>query len=79
MWLPRGADIPVKKVDLHRNRKSICNQITSNIVVNVSSDGQSQSQQSGTGNAELGKKIEGAVKQVIVGELRPGGLLAGRR
>jgi hypothetical protein len=55
------------------------NQITSNIVVNVNSDGQSQSQQSGNGNAELGKKIEGAVKQVIVGELRPGGLLAGRR
>jgi hypothetical protein len=54
-------------------------QVISNIVVNVNSDGQSQSQQSGNGNAELGKKIEGAVKQVIVGELRPGGLLAGRR
>ena len=72
--LPDGKSVPV---DLGGANGG--NQITSNIVVNVSSDGQSQSQQSGTGNAELGKKIEGAVKQVIVGELRPGGLLAGRR
>jgi tape measure domain-containing protein len=72
--LPDGKSVPV---DLGGANGG--NQITSNIVVNVSSDGQSQSQQSGNGNAELGKKIEGAVKQVIVGELRPGGLLAGRR
>lgn len=72
--LPDGKSVPV---DL--GGASGGNQITSNIVVNVNSDGQSQSQQSGNGNAELGKKIEGAVKQVIVGELRPGGLLAGRR
>jgi tape measure domain-containing protein len=72
--LPDGKSVPV---DLGGAGGG--GQITSNIVVNVNSDGQSQSQQSGTGNAELGKKIEGAVKQVIVGELRPGGLLAGRR
>lgn len=72
--LPDGKSVPV---DLGGANGG--NQITSNIVVNVNSDGQSQSQQSGNGNAELGKKIEGAVKQVIVGELRPGGLLAGRR
>jgi phage-related minor tail protein len=73
--LPDGKSVPV---DLG-GMGGAGNQITSNIVVNVNSDGQSQSQQSGNGNAELGKKIEGAVKQVIVGELRPGGLLAGRR
>jgi tape measure domain-containing protein len=72
--LPDGKSVPV---DLGGANGG--NQITSNIVVNVNSDGQSQSQQSGNGNAELGKKIEGAVKQVIVGELRPGGLLAGKK
>ena len=72
--LPDGKSVPV---DLGGAGGG--GQITSNIVVNVNSDGQSQSQQSGNGSAELGKKIEGAVKQVIVGELRPGGLLAGRR
>jgi hypothetical protein len=53
-------------------------QITSNIVVNVSSDGKTSSSGSGSDSAGLGRKIEGAVKQVIVGELRPGGLLASR-
>jgi hypothetical protein len=72
--LPDGKSVPV---DLGGAGGS--GQVISNIVVNVNSDGQSQSQQSGNGNAELGKKIEGAVKQVIVGELRPGGLLANRR
>jgi hypothetical protein len=55
------------------------NQITSNIVVNVSSDGQSQSQQSGNGAADFGRKLEGAVKQVIINEMRPGGTLSGMR
>lgn len=72
--LPDGKSVPVNLGGAGGG-----GQITSNIVVNVNSDGQSQSQQSGNGNAELGKKIEGAVKQVIVGELRPGGLLANRR
>ena len=72
--LPDGKSVPV---DLGGAGGS--GQVISNIVVNVSSDGQSQSQQSGSGSAELGKKIEGAVKQVIVGELRPGGLLANRK
>jgi tape measure domain-containing protein len=55
------------------------NQITSNIVVNVSSDGQSQSQQSGNGAADFGRKLETAVKQVIISEMRPGGTLSGIR
>jgi tape measure domain-containing protein len=55
------------------------NQITSNIVVNVSSDGQSQSQQTGNGGADFGRKLEGAVKQVIINEMRPGGTLSGMR
>jgi tape measure domain-containing protein len=50
-----------------------------NIVVNVSSDGKTSSSGAGSDSAGLGRKLEGAVKQVIVDELRPGGLLAGRR
>jgi hypothetical protein len=52
-------------------------EISTNIVINVN-NGQMQSE--GGGNASsLGRKMEGAVKQVIVNELRPGGVLAGRR
>jgi len=71
--LPDGKSVPV---DLGGAMGS---QITSNIVVNVSSDGKTSSSGAGSDSAGLGRKIEGAVKQVIVGELRPGGLLAGRR
>jgi tape measure domain-containing protein len=71
--LPDGKSIPV---DLGGATGS---QITSNIVVNVSSDGKTSSSGSGSDSAGLGRKLEGAVKQVIVDELRPGGLLAGRR
>jgi tape measure domain-containing protein len=71
--LPDGKSIPV---DLGGASGS---QITSNIVVNVSSDGKTSSSGAGSDSAGLGRKLEGAVKQVIVDELRPGGLLAGRR
>jgi tape measure domain-containing protein len=71
--LPDGKSIPV---DLGGATGS---QITSNIVVNVSSDGKTSSSGAGSDSAGLGRKLEGAVKQVIVDELRPGGLLAGRR
>jgi tape measure domain-containing protein len=71
--LPDGKSVPV---DLGG---AMGNQITSNIVVNVSSDGKTSSSGAGSDSAGLGRKIEGAVKQVIVGELRPGGLLAGMR
>jgi len=67
--LPDGKTIPV---DLGG---AASNQIVSNITVNVN-NGQTQSNANGSNSSELGRKLEGAVKQVIVGELRPGGLLA---
>jgi len=70
--LPDGRSIPVELGG------AAGNQIISNITVNVN-DGQTQSNATGGNSSELGRKLEGAVKQVIVGELRPGGLLAGRR
>jgi tape measure domain-containing protein len=68
--LPDGKSIPVDLGGASSN-------ISTNIVVNVS-NGQVQSE-GNAGPSDLGRKLEGAVKQVIVGELRPGGLLAGRR
>jgi tape measure domain-containing protein len=70
--LPDGKSIPVQLSGGDGG-----NQINSNITVNVS-NGQAQSNATGSNSSELGRKIEGAVKQVIVGELRPGGLLASR-
>jgi tape measure domain-containing protein len=72
--LPDGKSVPV---DLSGAPGG--GAITSNIVINISSDGQSSSNVNGANSAELGRKIEGAVKQVMVAELRPGGILAGRR
>jgi len=74
--LPDGKSVPV---DLGGMSDGLGNNITSNIVVNVNSDGQSSSNANGSNSVDLGRKIEGAVKQVIVAELRPGGVLAGRR
>jgi phage-related minor tail protein len=71
--LPDGKSVPV---DLGG---AMGNQITSNIVVNVSSDGKTSSSGAGADSAGLGRKLEGAVKQVILEELSPGGILAGRR
>jgi len=71
--LPDGKSVPV---DLGG---AMGNQITSNIVVNVSSDGKTSSSGAGADSAGLGRKLEGAVKQVILGELSPGGILAGGR
>jgi hypothetical protein len=52
--------------------------LSSNIAVNVI-NGQAAKQCNRLNSSELGRKIEGAVKQVIVGELRPGGLLASKK
>ena len=70
--LPDGKSVPVQLSGGDGG-----NQINSNITVNVS-NGQAQSNATGSNSSELGRKLEGAVKQVIVGELRPGGLLASR-
>ena len=71
--LPDGKSIPVQLAGGDGG-----NQIISNITVNVS-NGQAQSNATGSNSSEMGRKIEGAVKQVIVGELRPGGLLASKK
>jgi len=68
--LPDGKSIPV---ELGGDAKNI----VSNITVNVS-NGQARSEGNGKAN-DLGRKLEGAVKQVIIEELRPGGVLAGKR
>jgi tape measure domain-containing protein len=70
--LPDGKSIPV---ELGSNGAG---DISTNIVINVNGNGQTQSSMSGTGASDLGRKMEGAVKQVIVNELRPGGLLSRR-
>ena len=72
--LPDGKSIPV---DLSGMGGSAGGGISTNIVINVN-NGQAQSSSSG-GASYLGRKMEGAVKQVIVNELRPGGLLGGGR
>jgi tape measure domain-containing protein len=71
--LPDGKSIPVQLAEGDGG-----NQIISNITVNVN-NGQAQSNATGSNSSEMGRKIEGAVKQVIVGELRPGGLLASKK
>ena len=70
--LPDGRSVPVQLSGGDGG-----NQVNTNITVNVS-NGQAQSNATGSNSSELGRKLEGAVKQVIVGELRPGGLLASR-
>jgi len=52
--------------------------ISTNIVVNVS-NGQASSQMSGNGGQALGRELEGAVRQVILKETRPGGLIYSAR
>jgi tape measure domain-containing protein len=72
--LPDGKSVPV---DLGDTMGGTGGEISTNIVINVNNG---QMQKEGGGNASsLGRKMEGAVKQVIVNELRPGGVLAGRR
>ena len=71
--LPDGKSVPVQLSGGDGG-----NQIVSNITVNVS-NGQAQSNATGSNSSEMARKIEGAVKQVIVGELRPGGLLTSRQ
>jgi hypothetical protein len=71
--LPDGKSIPVDLSGMGGGAGAI----STNIVINVN-NGQAQSNTSG-GASDLGRKMEGAVKQVLANELRPGGLLSGGR
>ena len=66
--LPNGKSIPVEL------GQGAGNNISTNIVVNMN-NGQSSSQASGRGGQALGREIEGAVRNVILKESRPGGLI----
>jgi tape measure domain-containing protein len=70
--LPDGKSVPV---DLGGGAGNI----QSSIVINIDGNGNAKSDASGSNASDFGRKIEGAVKQVIVKELRPGGVLAGGR
>jgi phage-related minor tail protein len=67
--LPNGKAIPVDM----RGATGAGN-ITSNVTVNVSTDGETSSSDP-TGAAKLGKAIDTAVRKVILDERRSGGLL----
>jgi tape measure domain-containing protein len=73
--LPDGKSVPV---DLGGAMGGASGDISTNIVINVS-NGQMQDDKGGGNASSLGRKIEGAVKQVLVNELRPGGVLSSRR
>lgn len=70
--LPNGKSIPV---DLGNGAG---NNIATNITVNVN-NGQAQSNMSGTGGAALAKQLDSAVKDVILRETRPGGIIYSAR
>lgn len=70
--LPNGKSIPV---DLGNGAG---NNISTNIVVNVS-NGQASSQVTGGGGQALGRELEGAVRSVILREARPGGIIYNAR
>jgi hypothetical protein len=69
--LPDGRSIPVELGGGASN-------VQSSIVINIDGNGNVQSSDSSNAS-DFGRRIEGAVKQVIVNELRPGGVLAGSR
>ncbi|AEX56001.1 tail length tape measure protein [Synechococcus phage S-CBS4] len=66
--LPDGRKIPVELGG------GAGNNISTNIVVNMN-NGQASSQMSGGGGQALGRELEGAVRNVILKESRPGGLI----
>jgi len=66
--LPDGKKIPVELGG------GAGNNVSTNIVVNMN-NGQASSQMSGNGGQALGREIEGAVRNVIMKESRPGGLI----
>lgn len=70
--MPNGKSIPV---DLGGGAG---NNISTNIVVNMN-NGQASSQVSGSGGQAFGREIEGAVRNVILKETRPGGIIYSAR
>jgi tape measure domain-containing protein len=67
--LPDGKSVPVEL-------GGTAGGIQSSIVINIDGNGNVNSDSSGSNASDFGRKIEGAVKQAIVNELRPGGVLA---
>lgn len=70
--LPNGKSIPVEMGD------GAGSNISTNIVVNMN-NGQASSQMTGSGGQALGRELEGAVRNVILKESRPGGLIYSNR
>jgi tape measure domain-containing protein len=73
--LPDGKSIPV---DLGGAASGNAAPINTNIVVNVK-NGQAESQMTGNQGNQLARELEGAVRQVILKETRPGGLIPSSR
>lgn len=73
--LPDGKSVPVQ---LAGGSEGTSAPINTNIVVNVK-NGQSDSQVTGNQGNQLGREIEGAVRQVILKEIRPGGIIYSSR
>ena len=71
--LPNGKAIPV---DMGKGGGG---NVNSSVVVNISNSGGSESSTKGSQGNQLAKGIEGAVKDVIMREMRPGGMIASRK
>ena len=71
--LPDGRKIPVEM------GKGMGGNVSSSVVVTINNDGGSESSTKGSQGNQLAKGIEGAVKDVIMREMRPGGMIANRR
>lgn len=73
--LPDGKSVPVQ---LAGDGGGNAAPISTSIVVNVK-NGQAESQMSGNQGNQLARELEGAVRQVILKESRPGGLISSSR
>ena len=71
--LPNGKSIPVEM------GKGMGGDVNSSVVVNINNGGGSESSTKGSQGNQLAKGIEGAVKDVIMREMRPGGMIASGR
>jgi phage-related minor tail protein len=73
--LPDGKSVPVQ---LAGGAGGNAAPVNTSIVVNVK-NGQADSQMSGNQGNQLARELEGAVRQVILKESRPGGLISSSR